>query len=51
MNYTDLNEDTKYDVVDFILEDLSWDEIGVDELSDNYDFLMMNLIDPISENN
>ena len=54
MNYTELNEDQKYDVMDFILddcEDLRWDEIGVDELSDNYDFLMMNVINPISENN
>ena len=51
MNYTELNEDQKYDVMDFILddcEDLRWDEIGVDELSDKYDFLMMNLINMLS---
>ena len=39
MNYTDLNEDQKYDVREAILEDcdeLRWDEIGVRALAKKY---------------
>ena len=39
MNYTELNEDQKYDVREAILEDcdeLRWDEIGVRALAKKY---------------